>query len=67
MKALSIISIILSLFLIGSSLVMAPPNINAPDYCNEMGIRLLIHILLGLFFLAFSIVATIKSFKKKSI
>lgn len=63
MKALSIIGIVLSVFLIGTSPIMASPS--SMNNCSDFGIRLLFHFLLGLFFLAFSIVAVVRSFKKQ--
>ena len=65
MKTLSIISIILSVLLIGTSVIMVPPG--GMDNCSDCLNRLVIHLFLGLYFLSFSIVAIVFSFKKKTI
>jgi hypothetical protein len=65
MKALSIISIVFSIVLLATSFVMMGGG-ETSSSCRELAVRLLLHLILGLFFLAFSIVATINSFKRKS-
>jgi len=68
MKALSIIGIIMSAILVFISFIIINIRCSHDNYSSEVGVEPGFCVLvIALFFLAFSIVATVVSFKKKSV